>query len=286
MTGKHNAKTGWKKDWVLYYLSVFFVFLLAGCGVNGAGSASGNIEIVFFKVGKADSMLLTIGEDSVLIDTGEDDDGEEITEYLDKQGIESLDYLILTHFDKDHIGGADTVLNEVSVGEVITPDYETASTDYEEYLEALEKNNLTATSLTEALIFTIDSVEFAIYPPEESSYDSDNDYSLVVSVQHGENSFLFTGDAEEIRLEELQAQSDFNLAHTFLKVPYHGRYIANSTAFFTSVDPDYAVITSSEKNPEDEEVVEALEALGTEVYFTRNGNIYLNSDGETITITQ
>lgn len=82
-----------------------------------------------------------------------------------------------------------------------------------------------------------------------------NDYSLVVRVQHGDNSFLFAGDAEDTRLTELIEQG--NLEHTFLN-----------------------------KKTEEEKVMTALEQWGTKVYVTRNGNVYVTSDGNEVTIKQ
>ncbi|API88269.1 hypothetical protein BKP56_02660 [Marinilactibacillus sp. 15R] len=257
---------------------------VAGCSAQNGNSTADNLEITFFKIGSADSILLSDGSQTVLIDTGEEEDGEEIIDYLESERIETIDYLVITHFDKDHVGGADTVLNEVDVQNVLVPDYETDSTDYQEFLTAMEDNNLAPTVLTKKLSFSNSSASFTIYPPELSSYESDNDYSLVVSVEHGENRFLFAGDAEAVRLEELMNQLDGE--YTLLKVPHHGRYSENSTDFFTKVSPEYAIITSSDKNKEEVVVVSALEKLGTTVYLTREGNVQVISDGETIQVTQ
>lgn len=192
--------------------------------------------------------------------------------------------MIITHFDKDHVGGADILLNHFKVSQVITPDYKSDSTDYQEFAAALAANQLTPTTLTDEFSLEAGNADFTIYPPQQSSYKGDTDYSLIVSVEHGANNFLLAGDAEEIRLQEFIKQG--NLAHTFLKVPHHGRYNSEIMEFFTLVKPKYAVITSSDKNPEEKEVVDALTRLGSTVYTTRQGNIYVSSDGEKIEIKQ
>lgn len=266
---------------VNFRIVIVLIFLLTGCSFS---TTEDNLNIVIFKIGKADSILLTINEQAVLIDTGEDEDGEEIIEYMKKNKIDEIDYLIVTHFDKDHVGGADQILKEVQVSNVITPNYKSDSKQYKQFVKALEEENITPQKLTENLNFQLRDAEFTVNPPEKDFYSGDNDYSLVTSVIHGNNTFLFAGDAKEERLSELIDAG--NLEHTFLKVPHHGRFNDKSEEFFNLVNPKYAVITSSDKNPEEDEVMEALEHLGTEVYVTRKGNIEISSDGETIHIKQ
>lgn len=167
---------------------------------------------------------------------------------------------------------------------VVTPNYESHSKDYKELVAALENHELSPLKLTKIFTFAIETTEFNIDPPQKDTYAGDTDYSLVISVDHGKNSFLFAGDAEEERLTELIESK--NLEHTVLKVPHHGRYNEKNTAFFTSVNPKYAIITCSDKNPEAEEVMDALKQVGAEVYLTRKGNIYISSDGDAFRINQ
>lgn len=273
-------------------LIVMTLLLLFGCGAEQKKAETETVtpdnnqklEMIVFKVGKADSMLVTVGEHHILIDTGEDEDGEKVLKYLNEHGIETIDYLILTHFDKDHIGGADTIINNSNVLQVIAPNYTKDSRQYNEYTTALIKNDISATILNAELSLTLGEAQVTISPGEKRSYKKDNDYSLVVSIQHGYNSFLFTGDAEEVRLAELIEEG--NLAHTFLKVPHHGRFNDKSAEFIREVNPKYAVITSSNKNPEDDRIVEALKSVGAAVFTTRNGSISVISDGKTIAIQQ
>lgn len=278
-----------RKNYIFVSVCLSIILLLGGCTsstleVPKEKGISDNLDIVIFKIGKADSILLSVGDKTVLIDTGEDDDGDEIVEYMRENNMNTIDYMILTHFDKDHVGGADIILNEVGTLNVITPNYETDSKDYKEFITALEEHELSPRTVTDVFTFAIGSAEFTIDPPEKDTYLKDNDYSLVVSVNHGKNSFLFAGDAEEERLAEMIESN--HLEHTVLKVPHHGRYNKLSTAFFTLVHPKYAIITCSDKNPEDEKVMNVLKQLGTEVFLTRNGNIYMTSDGNTLSINQ
>ena len=133
--------------------------------------------------------------------------------------------------------------------------------------------------------FILDDVLFEAYPPQKNSYnEDDNDFSIVISVTHGDNKFLFAGDAEAERLTELPKQMD--MEHTFLKVPHHGGLENNSEEFFAQVNPEAAVITCSEEEMCDSEVVSLLQNLGTEVYLTKDGQVDIVSDGKALSINQ
>lgn len=276
------------KNRVVQILSVLIscIFILCSCqnadiSKISAPDVTGSFYVSILDIGKADAIILRTENHTVVIDCGEKGDGKDVLSCLAENNIESIDYLFITHFDKDHVGGAAKVINGISIGEIITPDYEGTNDEYTQFVEAVSENNMTLTSLTENITFTLDDVLFEVYPPMKSSYqEDDNDYSLVISVTHGENKFLFAGDAETERLKELINQLD--LEHAFLKVPHHGRYNTMTKSFLTSVNPKYAVITCSEKNPAEDEVLNILDGLGCEVYQTVNGNVEAVSDGKTI----
>ena len=259
---------------------IFLLALLTGC----SESEQENFEVKIFKIGKADSILVTTHNQHMLIDTGEEEDVAEVLAYLEDANISSLDTLIITHFDKDHVGGADKILKQVTVKHVLMPNYTSTSKQTLEFIKAIEKTGVQATRVTETHHFEFGEAQISILPPHESTYDGDNDYSLVTSIIYGETSFLFAGDAEATRLTELL--NDRNLVHTFLKVPHHGRFNEQTTAFFQAVKPEIAVITASNKNPADEETLRSLRDIGAAVYITKDGTITVMSDGHTLTIQQ
>ncbi|WP_053583132.1 ComEC/Rec2 family competence protein [Lysinibacillus contaminans] len=267
----------WSK--ILASLAVLLGFI-TGC----ANSEQADLEVKIFKIGKADSILVTVHDKHMLIDTGEDEDVVEVLSYLKDANITSLDTLIITHFDKDHVGGADHILKQLTVKQVLIPNYNSDSKQTVEFMEALEDTSVTATRINEPFNFEFGETQVSILPPHQSTYDGDNDYSLVTSVIYGETSFLFTGDAEATRLAELL--DDGVLAHTFLKVPHHGRFNEQTTAFFTAVKPEIAVITASNKNPADEQTLDALQAIDADVYITKDGTITVTSDGRTLSVQQ
>ena len=141
-------------------------------------------------------------------------------------------------------------------------------------------------SLRENASFELDGVSYAIDVANASDYgpDEENDFSLVTSLSYGQVRFLFAGDAENARLGELLSEG--GLSHDVLKVPHHGKAEKLSAAFFQAVSPRYAVITSDEKNLEDEAVPVFLRQFGAEVFLTREGTVTALTDGESIQFTQ
>lgn len=241
--------------------------------------------VSFLKVGKADAIILQTANHSAVIDCGEEDDSEEILQFLSDNSISCIDYLFITHFDKDHVGGVANVLNGMKTEKIITPLYEGSNDEYNNYIKAAQANNIVPIKLADNMSFILDDVLFEVYPPQKTSYkEDDNDFSLAISVTHGDNTFLFTGDAEEERLSEIIKQT--NREYSFLKVPHHGRYNNDTENFIKQINPSYSVITCSKKNMADEETINALENNGSAVYLTMNGDIKTVSDGQTINVTQ
>lgn len=238
------------------------------------------MKIDILNIGKADCTIIRSKDKTVIIDTGEKNDKDDLLDYLDENDIDTIDYLILTHFDKDHIGGAAKLIKNKEIKKVIEPDYSKESKEYTNLIEALDEKDITPKVLTKNMSFELDDANFTIYPPLKSDYgeDASNEFSLVVSITHGNNKFLFAGDAQNDRLNELSSQID-DLNSTFLKVPHHGRLDENSNKFFKKVKPKYAVITCSDKNPPDDEVVKDLENIGAKVYLTSEGQVTCSSNG-------
>lgn len=238
-------------------------------------------KVTFFDVGKGDAILIETSGHQVMIDAGYDDTADAILGYLKEQSIDKLDYLVITHFDKDHVGGADRIIKEVETENVLQPDYESESGQYKEYVEAMIDEGIKPDVVTQTMRLSLDGIEFLIYPPQKKDYkEEDNDFSLVISMTcgdklHGGKRVLFAGDCEKERLKELLIQKEFELSHDVLKVPHHGRKGKNSKEFLMAVSPKVAVITSSDEKPADDEICMILKKLGTDVYFTNEGTVTL-----------
>ena len=276
---------------VLSLLLPLTVLLSAGCQTDD-GSI---LTLDFYKIGKADAILLHGTREGevpfyVLIDTGEADDAPEIAEKVRAAGAERLDCLILTHFDKDHIGGVTGVLSALPADRILIPDYVGSGVPYEQMTALFADGGYPVVTLTEDTAFTFGETTFSVSVPKQSSYakKQDNNAALAVTVTHGTQVLYLTGDAEALRQGELISElSAAGITETaLLKVPHHGVYNDGIEAFFAACNPANAVITCSDKNPPDAKTVSSLTALDTKVYLTSDGDIRAVCTEHGITVTQ
>ena len=265
-------------------IAVFLAALLTGCGGKGAMEP---LTVTLLRVGRADAVVLT--EDrTMVIDAGEEDDGAELTEFLRKSGVARVDVLIITHFDKDHVGGADTLVEEFPIGRVLLPDYEGRDTEYTDFLDALAAKNMAPERLTETAVFSLGAAEVRVEPPasyEAGSGEVDNNLSLITTVVHGENRLVFAGDAEKRRIRQWLADSEPGTCD-FLKLPHHGVYNRGLEELVEALSPRYAAICDSEKNPADSATLELLAEHDVSVLETKDGRITVFSDGARLEIHQ
>ena len=265
--------------------------LFFGCQTDNGSS----ITLDFYKIGKADAILIQGKQGDgtpfyVLIDTGEEDDAPEIIDKVRAAGADRLDCLILTHFDKDHIGGLTALLSELPADRILMPDYVGEGTPYEAMTALFSGGGYPTEVLTADTAFTLGKTTFAVSVPKQSSYSKkqDNNASLVVTVTHGTQVLYLTGDAEEARQKELIAElSAAGITQTaLLKVPHHGVYNDGIGDFFSACRPQNAVITCSDKNPPDPETLSILNSLDTNIYLTADGDIRVVCTGDSISVTQ
>ena len=244
-----------------------------------------NMKVYFFKAGKADAMLVYNNKYNILIDTGEEDLKDDIIKYLEDNNFDSIDYLIITHFDKDHVGSASKIIDRFNVKHVINSNYPKDSEYYNNYIESLNKKGITPLFPVSEMSVTLDDIDVTINPPSTVySKDPSNNSSLIVRIVHKNNSFLFMGDAEDDRITDYL--SEHKEKSTVLKVPYHGRYQDSLEELVSTVNPKYSVITSGKKKQEDVETLTVLSKYTSKYYLTRDGSILITSDGEKIDVKQ
>ncbi|MBQ9521842.1 MAG: MBL fold metallo-hydrolase [Oscillospiraceae bacterium] len=244
-----------------------------------------DLTVVCFAAGKADAFLLLTPESAVLIDCGVKGFGRTILAELETRGITQLDLMIITHFDQDHVGGAARIINNFPVTRILQSNSPKDSEEYEKYVKAVKTAGIEPETVRETLSFTLDGVSYTVNPPKKNKYNSDtsNNSSLIVSVENGQNRLLFTGDAEDERLEEFLSIGGWG-TYDFLKMPHHGSWHEPLLLLVESTAPRYALITSSDDEPEDSETLELLESFGVETFLTRFGQVLVHSDGTQLTV--
>ena len=269
------------------YLTGFVLVSTILCSITGCASrtepAKQPLAVNFLRVGKADAIVALSGNHALLIDTGEEDDGEEVVEFLQKHSVSEVDAMIITHFDQDHVGGADTVLEEFDVKDVYVPAYTGTHEEYFDFQEALKKSSASVYSLTESTSFTFGDAEVLVEPPvsyeiPEPDSDYDNNFSLITTITHGNNRLVFMGDAEKQRIQEW-LKGDSAVTCDFLKVPHHGIYNRALKDLFKQLDPKISVICSSRKNPAESKTLEELHKWCPSIYETKDGDVMVLSDG-------
>ncbi len=251
------------------------------------------LRIHFLDVGQADCTLLTTGKEHILVDTGYVNKGvtEYIVSYLKGMGIERLDYLVLTHPDADHIGGAPEILENFDVSHVLMPDCTKTTSIFERTVAALENSDAEVLMAESGTVYTLGSIKMKLLAPNAKSYDDTNDYSIAMRVLYGDTAILLTGDAErQSEREMLDTYSRGEFSADLMKAGHHGSSTSNSEALLSAASPDFIVISCGADNkyghPHDEAMAR-FEALGVPIYRTDvHGTVVFVSDGDTLTFWQ
>ena len=247
----------------------------------------GELRVCFIDVGQGDAALLIAPEGTVMIDAGPTD-AQYRTAAFAAENTSRIDLMILTHPHEDHIGGAAQVMRTVKTQKVLMPDAVSGSGAFERTLEAIGEY-VDEKELAEAgAVYEFGKLRLTVLAPISVGHGDMNDDSIVVRVEYGARSFLFTGDAQQSVEEELlDAYLPDVLDCDVLKVGHHGSASSSSEAFLDAVSPDIAVISVGEGNDyghPKEQTLRALSDAGvSKIYRTdRDGTVILVCDGETI----
>ncbi len=243
------------------------------------------MEVHFIDVGQGDATLIKLDGHYMLIDAGGNDKGTLVQLYLQKQGVEKLDYLILTHTDADHIGGADVIVTKFDVETVLLGDFPKENETYEELLNALQYKRLKSITPEAGSEYQLGNASFLIVAPNRT-YEDPNNSSIGLLLKNGENTFLFTGDCEKEAEEDILANG-LNIDCDVYKLGHHGSSTSSSKTFLEAITPIYGVISCAEGNSYGHphaEPLNNLRSMGVQIFRTdEQGSIIAYSDGTEIT---
>lgn len=252
----------------------------------------GNCTVTFLDVGQGDSTLISCGGTHVLIDAGESNRGADVVLALRRLGVRQLDYVIGTHAHSDHIGGLDTVINEIPTKRIILADLSDNvvpdTRSYIDLLEAMVNNSVELIPAQVGAQYSVGEATLTLLGPVRTDYSNLNDWSIVARLSFGKTAFLFTGDAEE-KAESDLLDAGLDVSATVLKLGHHGSKSSSSMRFLKAVAPEYAVIEVGQNNKyghPSAQTLENLMNLRITVYRTDlDGCITAVSDGKRVTFT-
>ena len=243
-----------------------------------------SLVVEYLDVGQADSMLLSSDGEYMLIDAGNNADGDDIVRYLREVGADELKYVVGTHPHADHIGGMDDVILDLDVENVLLPNATTNTQTYSDVLDAIEAKQVPVTVPVKGQTFQLGDATISVVAAQPS--DDLNNTSIVLRATYEDTSFLFMGDAETA-VENAILSSGTNVQSNVLKVGHHGSSTSTGSAFLAAVSPDAAVISCGAGNSYGHPSTATLNKLtGIPVWRTDlNGTIIAMTDGQTCRLT-
>lgn len=235
-----------RKNLTLLILAVLILLIsvMSAIATRAPRAGEGELRVIFFNVGNGDCALLQYSGKNVLIDTGNTDSYHILKGKLHRLGIKTVHALIVSHFDSDHSGNAASISQDYGCDILYTPKPDTDEIISPVYRE-LKNSFSDVTGLFSGDRVELFGLDMYVLSPSERERN-DNSSSLVIKLEFGPHSFLFTGDAQcgdETKM--VMRYGDF-LNSDVLKVSHHGSGDATGEEFLSAVSPKYAVISVGE----------------------------------------
>ena len=269
-------------------IAIITVILLILLHLYPTAADTATLEVHFLDVGQGDCAIVLCDGETMVIDGGPRGTSQYVYSYIrDTLQLTHIDYVISTHPHLDHVGGLAAVLNAAPVDLILTPVTEWNSKAFKSMLEYAELQGAPLSVPQEGDTLELGGATITILHcwPEAVQQSRTNDSSIVLRIDYGSTSFLFTGDAEDWS-EYMMIDAGANLKADVLKVSHHGSGTASTEEFLQTVQPEYAVISVGENNEyghPHKNVLDRLSTIGATILRTDQlGTIKIESDGEKI----
>lgn len=274
-----------KKKMFSFLLSLFLVCGLFLPQINVFAGAETTMAVHFIDVGQGLSILVQSGGQNLLYDGGDQEHAAEVVSYLQQQNVQNIDYMISSHYDDDHVSGLIDCMNAFTVSNIIGADYAPDSDVFTEFMDTVSSKGLKVKYPFVGDSYSLGTGSFTILAPEGINAADSNNNSVVIKLENGSTSFIFTGDAEETSEQDM-IKPDINLDCDVLCVGHHGSSSSTSWDFLEATTPSYAVIScgaGNQYNHPSSETMGRLSDMEIPVFRTdKQGTIIAQSDGTSI----
>ena len=262
--------------------------VLPGSAVTAKADGQGDMAVHFIDVGQGLAILVQSGGENLLYDGGNRSHADEVVQYLKSQQVETINYMISSHYDEDHLGGLVKCLDTFEVEHVLGSDYVHTSDLFNTFMNTATAHAIIVEYPSVGDTYEFGTGSFTVMAPDGISQNS-NDNSVVIRLVNGNNSFMFMGDAEETSEQDM-ISTGMNLDCDVLSLGHHGSASSTSWDLLEATSPSWAVISCGLNNTYGHPAAETMGKLSDmdiPVFRTDDqGTVIALSDGNTISWTQ
>lgn len=237
----------------------------------------GLLEVHLIDVEAADSILLRMGTEAVLIDSGRERNYERILTYFQSIGVSELKYVIATHPHDDHIGGFIGVLDVIPTSVYYkAPLYEQFESVIQKKLQkVLKEKQIPEQYVTNGQQMTLGGATLTFYQYQNAK-SSQNNRSMVIKVQYGQRSILLSADVEGNAQKALAAEYGDALRADILKMPHHG-IGTYQKSFHDAVQASLGTVSNFKNSAQ--KTIDVMVKRGMKWKLTTRGTIVMVTDG-------
>lgn len=273
LNGEIGGAPTWNDLYELFHLSV---------QPKGLANLPEDAQAVhFIDIGQGDATLLQSGQEYCLVDAGLPDSEEALLNYLDAQGVKRLKLLVMSHPHADHIGSMKAVLEQISVDQILLPDFDKApyptSRTFERVMETIAKKKIPTVTAKEGRVFEIGDATLTVIADGVKT-DNFNDLSQVLAYKAPGLSVVLSGDGEKAVEQDAVAAGNISHADVF-KAGHHGSNTSNSMDFLQAIRPQFVVISCGKDNSyghPHKEPMQRFKMAGAQVLRTdQNGSVVI-----------
>ena len=245
-----------------------------------------DFNILFMYVGQADSTLIKYKNKTMLIDAGNNEDGKNVVKFLKDKEISKLDYIVGTHYDEDHIGGLDDIIENFDIGKFYLSNGGELGPNYYNLEKVAKKKNLAITIPKVGDKIDFGDVDMEVMAASKFDGKNDNNASVVIQAKYGSRKYLFMGDLEK----QEEAKRKWNEVDV-LKAGHHGSNTSSTQEFLNQVKPKYVFVSAGKNNKyrlPNVKAMERIEKTGAKIFRTdvNESSFWLTSNGNDIDIKE